>query len=110
MIEIGLLTASATADRTVILDANIDADQKVYLQVIMPNPKLIENQLADFFELNNPLIGQKTHLAFGSGLEGFLFKKICTLLSIPYQVDLVQNRAKIKIEITLDKSARIQSI
>jgi hypothetical protein len=106
MIEIGLLTASATPYKLVQMEASLDNDKKIYLKVVMPNPGLQETELADMLVLNNPLTGQKTHLAFGSGMEGFLFKKLCTILNIPFQLQLAANGGKIEIQIALDKAAR----
>ncbi len=106
MIEIGLLTASATPYKMVQLEMSLDNDKKIYLKVSMPNPGLQENELADMLVLNNPLTGQKTHLAFGSGMEGSLFKKLCTILNIPFQIQLAANGGKIEIQIALDKAAR----
>ena len=107
MMEIGFLVASATSDRNVSVEISQDVDKKTYLKVVMPNPTLTAQELPDFFVLNNPLIGQKTHLQFGSGLEGFIFRKLCTLLHIPYHIEIVQNNAKISLEITLLPNARM---
>lgn len=106
MIQIGLLTASSTPYKLISLDASQDNAKKIYLKVLMPNPGLTEGELPDIFVLNNPVTGQKNHLAFGSGMEGFLFKKLCTILNIPFQIQLAENGAKISLEIILDKGAR----
>lgn len=106
MIQIGLLTASSTPYKAITMDASQDNERKIYLKVLMPNPGLTESELVDVFVLNNPVTGQKNHLAFGSGLEGFLFKKLCIILNIPYQLQLAENGAKISLEIVLDKAAR----
>lgn len=115
LVEMGLLTASATSFRQVEINLSMDVNKQnfsssknIYLQLLMPNPGLLEQELADFFVLNNPVVGQKTHLAFGSGLEGFIFKKLCTLLNMPFKIELAQNKAKIKIEIAFTKGARTQ--
>jgi hypothetical protein len=86
--------------------ASRDNDKKIYLKVLIPNPGILENEISDLFILNNPLIGQKTHLQYGSGMEGFLFKKLCTILNIPFQAELMANGGKIGIQIALDKAAR----
>ncbi|TXG78349.1 PAS domain-containing protein [Candidatus Dojkabacteria bacterium] len=106
MLEIGMIVASSTPYKSIVLDASQDNDRKIYLKVSMPNPGVQESELNDLFELNNPVVGAKTRLASGSGMEGFLFKKLCTILNIPYQVQLSSNGAKIEIQIALDKAAR----
>lgn len=106
MLQIGIITASATPYKQVSLDLSMDQSKKIYLKMTAPNPGIEENELADLFILNNPIVGQKTHLAFGSGLEGYLFKKLCTILNIPFQAQLASNGAKIEIQIALDKAAR----
>lgn len=106
MTEIGILIASGTANRAVTLDASWDNDRKVYLKVLLPNPGLKQEELSDLLVLNNPLLSSKTHLIFGSGLEGFILKKLCTYLNIPLNLQIAENNTKIAIEITLDKSAR----
>lgn len=106
MLEIGMIVASSTPYKSIVLDASQDNDRKIYLKVSMPNPGVQESELNDLFELNNPIVGAKTRLASGSGMEGFLFKKLCTILNIPYQVQLSSNGAKIEIQIALDKAAR----
>jgi PAS domain-containing protein len=106
MLEIGIIVASATPYKSVVLEASQDNDRKIYLKVSMPNPGVAESEIKDLFILYNPLIGQKTHLALGSGMEGFLFTKLCTILNIPYQAQLAANGGKIEIQIVLDKAAR----
>lgn len=106
MIEIGLLIASSTPYKMISLEASRDNDKKIYLKVLIPNPGILDNEVSDLFILNNPLTGQKTHLQYGSGMEGFLFKKLCTILNIPYQLELAENGAKISLQIILDKAAR----
>jgi hypothetical protein len=106
MIQIGLLLASSTPYKLISLDVSQDNARKIYLKILMPNPGLTDGELSDILVLNNPVTGQKTHLAFGSGLEGYLFKKLCTILNIPFQLQLSENGAKISLEISLDKGAR----
>ncbi len=106
MLQIGIITASATPYKQITLDLSMDQAKKIYLKMTCPNPGIEEGELTDLFVLNNPVVGQKTHLAYGSGLEGYLFKKLCTILNIPFQCQLASNGAKIEIQIALDKAAR----
>lgn len=106
MLEIGMIIASATPYKLITIEASQDNDHKLYLKVQIPNPGLEEGEVADILVLNNPSTGQKTRLQNGSGMEGFIFKKLCTILNIPFQIQLASNKAKIEIQIVLDKAAR----
>jgi hypothetical protein len=106
MLEIGMIIASATPYKLITIEASQDNDRKLYLKVQIPNPGLEEGEVDDILVLNNPSTGQKTRLQNGSGMEGFIFKKLCTILNIPFQIQLASNKAKIEIQIVLDKAAR----
>jgi hypothetical protein len=106
LLDVAVLLASGEKDPLVHLRVERDGTSGLIVSITANAPLVALQHTADLFVMYYGALAGKTSLGQGSGLEGYLAKRITDTLRIPLNVfpDIEQNR--ITFQIRIDKNKR----
>ena len=105
LLELAILLATREQRPLVQLDVTRQGDKALMIAITTTVPQIVLEKQAEMFVMYYGTLAGRTKLNLGSGLEGYLAKKILNTLNIPMKIttDETQHRITFQLEINKER-------
>lgn len=109
LLEVGVLLASSEKNPQVRLSVDRKNETEFEICVVASAPVVALEEQTDLLSMYYGALASKTNLNRGSGLEGYLAKKITDILNIPLKVDIDQSKNRVSFVLFIKKEKNKKS-
>jgi hypothetical protein len=106
ILDLAVLLASTEQDRLVRVQVEREGDSLLVISITANTSQTVINSKQDLFEMYYGELAGKTNLSYGSGLEGYLVKKISDILNIPLKIVTNLEANQITFQLRLNRKKR----
>ncbi|MGH7203339.1 MAG: PAS domain-containing protein [Candidatus Levyibacteriota bacterium] len=103
LLDVAILLTSNEKNALVRINIEREKDTALLITITTKTPKMSEQEQDDLFTINYGALSRKTNLDLGSGLEGYLAKKIIDALNIPFNSTIDSEKNRISFALWISK-------